>query len=71
MSKAQITEIHYKFNTPRARWNQAPNVAVGHMFSPNYRRKYIFSNGQEVIREVGQELFDDATGLIPEVDGND
>lgn len=56
---AKLVQIYYKFNTPRARWQQAPSVEVGHMFSPNYKRKYVLDNGVEFTRDVGEELFND------------
>lgn len=62
----RLTEMYYQF-PGRKRWETPPSLSIGHMFSPNYRRKYVFENGQECIREIGEELFND-NGLIDGID---
>lgn len=61
---ARLTETWYKMGR---KWYQAPE-GLGHMFMTNYECKYIFEDGRSVIRKPGEDLWDDATGLIKGID---
>jgi hypothetical protein len=70
MRRPQIIAAYWKWNTPRARWQQIDTTLVFFMVD-SYRTKFVYSDGEreiEVTRGVGEPLHN-SEGRVPEVDG--